>query len=64
MITYSDPSAFVPLLIDEPGSVFCRKLGDDSDAVATSRLLYVETAAALAQGVGWGGLPTLSTLSR
>lgn len=56
MITYLDTSAFLPLLIDEPASTFCRKLWDDSDAVATSRLLYVEAAAALAHGARLGRL--------
>jgi predicted nucleic acid-binding protein len=51
LIIYFDTSAFVPLLIAEPGTAFCRRLWDDADAVVTSRLLYVETAAALAQGL-------------
>jgi hypothetical protein len=49
VICYFDTSAFVPLLISEPGSGFCRELWEASDAVVTCRLLYVETAAALAQ---------------
>ena len=49
MICYFDTSAFVPLLVAEPGSDLCRELWDTSDAVATCRLLSVETAAALAQ---------------
>ena len=49
MICYFDTSAFVPLLVAEPGSDRCRELWDASDAVVTSRLLFVETAAALAQ---------------
>ncbi|MEU6645869.1 type II toxin-antitoxin system VapC family toxin [Saccharomonospora sp. NPDC046836] len=56
MIAYFDTSAFVPLLIDEPASSFCRRLWDDADAIVTSRLLYVETAAALALGVRLGRL--------
>lgn len=56
MISYFDPSAFVPLLIAEPGSQFCRRLWDDADEVVTSRLLYVEAAAALAQGHRLGRL--------
>jgi predicted nucleic acid-binding protein len=51
MIIYFDTSAFVPLLIAEPASELCRRLWNDSDAVVTSRLLYVEAAAALAQAV-------------
>lgn len=49
MIGYLDTSAFVPLLVREPNSVACRRFWDDADAVVSSRLLYVETAAALAQ---------------
>lgn len=51
MICYFDTSAFVPLLVAEPSSAFCRRLWNDADDVVTSRLLYVETAAALAQAV-------------
>lgn len=49
MICYFDTSAFVPLLVAEPSSSACQQLWDDADAVVTTRLLYVETAAALAQ---------------
>ncbi|MEU0875866.1 type II toxin-antitoxin system VapC family toxin [Nocardia brasiliensis] len=49
MIGYLDTSAFVPLLVDEPSTQACRRFWDDADAVVSSRLLYVETAAALAQ---------------
>lgn len=49
MIGYLDTSAFVPLLVTEPGSESCRRFWDDADTVVTNRLLYVETAAALAQ---------------
>jgi hypothetical protein len=49
VIGYLDTSAFVPLLISEPTSRACRRFWDDADAVVSSRLLYVETAAALAQ---------------
>ena len=51
MISYFDTSAFVPLLVVEPSSAFCRRLWDDADAVVTSLLTYVETAAALAQAL-------------
>jgi len=54
VIGYFDTSAFVPLLVAEPGSPFCRRFWDSSDAVVTSRLLYVETAAALAQALRLG----------
>ncbi|MEV4130044.1 type II toxin-antitoxin system VapC family toxin [Nocardia sp. NPDC049707] len=49
MIGYLDTSAFVPLLVREPSSKACRRFWDDADAVVSSRMLYVETAAALAQ---------------
>lgn len=49
MIGYLDTSAFAPLLIDEPTSAACRRFWDDADVVVSSRLMYVETAAALAQ---------------
>lgn len=51
MIVYFDTSAFVPLLVAEPSSEFCGRLWDEADTVVTSRLLYVETAAALAQAL-------------
>ncbi|MGH3873963.1 MAG: type II toxin-antitoxin system VapC family toxin [Pseudonocardiaceae bacterium] len=51
MIGYFDTSAFVPLLIAEPTSGLCRRLWDDADAVVTTRLSYVEAAAALAQAL-------------
>jgi uncharacterized protein len=49
LIVYLDTSAVVPLLVAEAASNFCRHLWDQGDAVTTSRLTYVETAAALAQ---------------
>jgi predicted nucleic acid-binding protein len=49
VIAYFDTSAVVPLLVTEPGSAICQQLWDSSDTVVTSRLLYVEAAAALAQ---------------
>lgn len=51
MIGYFDTSALVPLLIAEPSSGVCRRLWDDADAVVTTRLSYVEAAAALAQAL-------------
>lgn len=48
MIVYLDTSAVVPLLVAGPASDFCRHLWDQGDAVTTSRLTHVETAAALA----------------
>ena len=49
MIGYLDTSAFVPLLVAEPSTPSCRRFWDDCDAVVSTRLLYVETADALAQ---------------
>jgi predicted nucleic acid-binding protein len=49
VIGYLDTSVFVPLLVAEPTSESCQRFWDDTDAVVSSRLLYVETAAALAQ---------------
>jgi predicted nucleic acid-binding protein len=56
VIGYLDTSAFVPLLIDEPTSEACRRFWDDADVIVSSRLLYVETAAALAQAGRMGRL--------
>jgi hypothetical protein len=49
LIAYLDTSAFVPLIVQEPGSASCRRIWNDADVVISSRLLYVETTAALAQ---------------
>lgn len=54
MIVYFDTSAFVPLLVAEPGSELCRRLWDEADDVVASRILYVEAAAALAQATRLG----------
>lgn len=49
MIVYFDTSAFVPLLVTESGTSSARELWDSADEVVTTRLLYVEAAAALAR---------------
>jgi predicted nucleic acid-binding protein len=49
VIGYLDTSALVPLLIAESSSAACSRFWNEADAVVTSRLTYVETAAALAQ---------------
>lgn len=49
MICYFDTSAFLPLLVAEPGTPKCQRLWRTADAIASSLLLYVEAAAALAQ---------------
>jgi hypothetical protein len=51
VIGYLDTSALIPLLVAEPSSTACRRFWDSADTVATSRLSYVEAAAALAQAV-------------
>jgi uncharacterized protein len=58
VIGYVDTSAFVPLLIAESSSTACRRFWDDADVVVSCRLLYVETAAALAQASRMGRLST------
>lgn len=49
MIAYFDTSAIVPLIIEEPGSEACASAWDDASRVSSTRLLYVEARAALAQ---------------
>jgi predicted nucleic acid-binding protein len=56
MIAYLDTSAFVPLLVDEPTTAACQRLWEDADSVTVSRLVFVETAAALAQAHRLGRL--------
>lgn len=48
MIVYLDTSALVPLLVEEPTSSTCGALWDAADRLVTTRLAYVEAAAALA----------------
>ena len=49
MIAYFDTSAIVPLLIVEAGSERAASMWNSSDRVASVRLFYPETRAALAQ---------------
>ena len=49
MIGYLDTSVLVPLLIGEATSPACREFWNAADAVTSTRLLYVEAAAALAR---------------
>ena len=51
MIVYFDTSALVPLLVIEPNTESCQRLWDEADDVVTTRLLYVECAAALAHAL-------------
>jgi uncharacterized protein len=54
VIGYLDTSAFVPMLVAEPGSSACRRFWNDSDDVVACRLMFVESAAALAQAARGG----------
>lgn len=56
MIVYFDTSAFVPLLIEESGSVTAGRLWDEADRLVSVRLLYAEARAALAQAERIGRL--------
>jgi predicted nucleic acid-binding protein len=49
VIAYLDTSVVVPLLIAEPTSEACQRLWEDADSVVSSRLAFVEAAAALAR---------------
>ena len=60
MIVYFDTSAFVPLLIIEPGSPLARELWDSADEIVTTQLLYVEAAAALARARRMGRITDVS----
>ncbi len=48
MTAYFDSSAFVALLLDEPGSAAARDVWRGAEQVASSGITYVEVAAALA----------------
>lgn len=54
MIGFLDTSAFVPLLVAEPSSSACRRFWNDSDDVAACRMMFVESAAALAKAAHGG----------
>lgn len=49
MICYFDTSALIPLLVEEPSSAVVGRLWDTADHVVSSRLVYAEARAALAQ---------------
>lgn len=51
MIVYLDASAFVPLVVAEATSASCRRIWGDADSVVGTRLLYVESMAALSRAV-------------
>lgn len=54
MIAYFDTSAFIPLVVDEPGSDVAARLWDEADHVVSVRLIYAEARAALAQAQRMG----------
>lgn len=70
MIAYFDTSALIPLLIEEPGSLRAGRVWDMADHVTSTRLIYTEARAALAQAARLGRLasddlsPTLDGLER
>ena len=49
MIAYFDTSALVPLLVSEPASPTCGRLWNEATRVISTRLIYPEARAALAQ---------------
>ncbi|RLE22218.1 MAG: hypothetical protein DRJ50_08030 [Actinobacteria bacterium] len=49
MITYFDTSALIPLVINEPSSEMCQRLWNDATQTISTRLIYPEARAALAQ---------------
>ncbi len=57
MVAYFDTSAFVPLLLREPGASGCQRVWNESDLVFTTRLLYVESVSALRRANRQGRLP-------
>jgi predicted nucleic acid-binding protein len=56
LIAYFDTSAFVPLLIEEPGTERAGTIWDQAERVVSVRLLRVEARAALAQAARLGRL--------
>lgn len=49
MIAYFDTSALVPLVVNEPASSLCGRLWNESTRILSTRLIYPEARAALAQ---------------
>jgi uncharacterized protein len=60
VIVYFDTSAFLKLVIAEPGSATAIRAWADADNVAACRLLYPEARAGLAQARRLGRLPARS----
>ncbi len=55
-IAYFHTSAFIPLIVEEPGTARCQQLWLAARHVVSTRLLVVETATALAQALRLGRL--------
>ena len=55
-LTYFDTSALVPLVVAEPSAALCLRLWNDSDAMVTASLAYVEVHSAVAQAARQGRL--------
>lgn len=49
MIAYFDTSALIPLVVGEPASSTCSRLWNEATRVVSTRLIYPEARAALAQ---------------
>lgn len=49
MIAYFDTSALIPLIVEEPPSDTCSRLWNEATRTISSRLIYPEARAALAQ---------------
>ncbi len=49
MIAYFDTSALIPLVVGEPASSTCGRLWNEATRVVSTRLIYPEARAALAQ---------------
>lgn len=62
MIAYFDTSGFVPLLIEEQGSSTARDLWRSARMVISTRLLYVEAAAALRRAESTGRIDRANRL--
>ncbi|OHV34340.1 MULTISPECIES: type II toxin-antitoxin system VapC family toxin [Pseudofrankia] len=60
MICYFDTSAFISLLVSESGSAAATQVWKAADRVVSSRLLYVEAAAGLAQAHRLGRLSRIT----
>ena len=56
MITYFDTSAIIPIIIKEPSSDTCIRLWNDATRSISTRLIYPEARAALAQAQRTGRL--------